>query len=157
MVDTTRDKGDRETTDQHQSHQASRAPDFSQAVLDDLYSYKSKSNKVAWGLCLLLGILGAHRFYVGRTFSGLAMLLSGGGGGIWWLWDFSQLKNLVSVYNQEEGRRKQDSLPPQSLGFLPNALQSPKEHVRQNASATEKIVHIPEFGDRAPEPGRAYS
>jgi TM2 domain-containing membrane protein YozV len=34
-------------------------------------------------LCLFLGYVGAHRFYVGKTGTGIAMLLTGGGCGIW--------------------------------------------------------------------------
>lgn len=34
-------------------------------------------------LCAFLGNLGAHRFYVGRLGSGIAMLLTLGGLGVW--------------------------------------------------------------------------
>ena len=45
------------------------------------------SRMVALVLALLLGLVGAHRFYVGRTGSALAMLFTLGGLGIWWLID----------------------------------------------------------------------
>lgn len=38
-------------------------------------------------LCFFLGGIGAHRFYVGRTGSAIAMLLTLGGLGIWTLID----------------------------------------------------------------------
>ena len=38
-------------------------------------------------LCILLGGLGVHRFYVGKTWTGILMLLSLGGLGIWQLID----------------------------------------------------------------------
>ncbi len=38
-------------------------------------------------LCALLGVLGIHRFYVGKVGTGLLMLLTGGLGGIWWIVD----------------------------------------------------------------------
>ena len=41
----------------------------------------------AAALCLLLGVFGAHRFYVGRTASGLAQLFTLGGLGLWMLYD----------------------------------------------------------------------
>ena len=38
-------------------------------------------------LAFFLGVFGVHRFYVGKGKSGLAMLLTLGGVGIWWLVD----------------------------------------------------------------------
>ena len=38
-------------------------------------------------LCILLGGLGVHRFYVGKTWTGILMLLTLGGLGIWELVD----------------------------------------------------------------------
>lgn len=45
------------------------------------------SRAIALILTLLLGFVGAHRFYAGRTGTGLAMLFTLGGLGIWWLID----------------------------------------------------------------------
>ena len=45
------------------------------------------SRAIALILTLLLGFVGAHRFYVGRTGTALAMLFTIGGLGIWWLID----------------------------------------------------------------------
>lgn len=46
-----------------------------------------KSRAVALALAVLLGPVGAHRFYVGRTESGVLMALTLGGLGIWYLYD----------------------------------------------------------------------
>ncbi|MGH4119106.1 NINE protein [Clostridium sp.] len=42
---------------------------------------------VALLLCIFLGPLGAHRFYVGKTGTGILMFLTGGGCGIWFIID----------------------------------------------------------------------
>jgi TM2 domain-containing membrane protein YozV len=47
-----------------------------------------KKRLVALLLCFFLGGLGAHRFYVGKTGSGIAQILTLGGLGIWILIDF---------------------------------------------------------------------
>jgi TM2 domain-containing membrane protein YozV len=46
-----------------------------------------KKRLVAFLLCWFLGSLGVHRFYVGKTGSGVAQLLTAGGLGIWCLID----------------------------------------------------------------------
>jgi hypothetical protein len=47
----------------------------------------SKNWWAAFFLCLFLGTLGIHRFYAGRIVSGILMLLTFGGAGIWILID----------------------------------------------------------------------
>jgi TM2 domain len=46
-----------------------------------------KSRGVALALATLLGPFGAHRFYVGKTGTGLLMLGTLGGAGLWYLYD----------------------------------------------------------------------
>jgi len=46
-----------------------------------------KSGLTAFLLCLFLGSLGIHRFYVGKIGTGILMLLTSGGFGIWYLYD----------------------------------------------------------------------
>lgn len=38
-------------------------------------------------LCWILGVFGAHRFYLGKVGTGILMLLTAGGLGIWYLVD----------------------------------------------------------------------
>lgn len=51
----------------------------------DCYPYRSQT--VALLLCLFLGVLGAHRFYVGKIGTGLLYLFTGGLFGIGWIVD----------------------------------------------------------------------
>ena len=46
-----------------------------------------KSFVAAFLLCVLLGALGIHRFYAGRIVTGILMILTLGGLGIWTLID----------------------------------------------------------------------
>lgn len=57
-------------------------------------SPETRSNKSAVTtllLCIFLGSVGAHRFYVGKIKTGILMLLTGGGLGIWTLVDLIQI------------------------------------------------------------------
>lgn len=61
---------------------------------DSSSSTETASNKsavTALLLCLFLGGLGAHRFYVGKIKTGILMLLTGGGLGIWSLIDLIRI------------------------------------------------------------------
>ena len=57
---------------------------------------------IALLLCFFLGCLGIHHFYVGKTGSGIAMLLTCGGCGIWALVDFIMI--LVNSFTDKDGR-----------------------------------------------------
>lgn len=61
-----------------------------------------KSRAVAIVLAGVLGVFGAHRFYVGKTGTGLLMLLTGGGLGIWYLIDV--LMVATGGFRDAEGR-----------------------------------------------------
>ena len=52
-------------------------------------------------LCFFLGSLGVHRFVVGKTGSGIAMLLTLGGLGIWTIIDFIMI--LTNSFKDSEG------------------------------------------------------
>lgn len=42
-------------------------------------------------LCGFLGVMGIHRFYVGKIFTGILQLVTGGGFGIWWIIDLIRI------------------------------------------------------------------
>jgi TM2 domain-containing membrane protein YozV len=50
-----------------------------------------KSQVIALILCILVGGLGIHRFYLGYTWQGVVQLLTGGGCGIWALIDLIRI------------------------------------------------------------------
>jgi TM2 domain-containing membrane protein YozV len=56
----------------------------------------------AFLLCLVFGILGVHRFYVGKIATGVLQLLTIGGFGIWWLLDL--LVILLGGFTDKEGK-----------------------------------------------------
>lgn len=60
-----------------------------------------KSNVVALILCIFLGGLGVHRFYVGKIGTGIAMVLTLGGLGIWVLFDFVMI--CMSKFTDQDG------------------------------------------------------
>jgi TM2 domain-containing membrane protein YozV len=53
-------------------------------------------------LCLFLGCLGVHRFYVGKVGTGVAMIFTFGGLGIWTLIDFIMI--ITGSFTDANGR-----------------------------------------------------
>lgn len=58
---------------------------------------------VALPVAVLLGVFGAHRFYVGKTGTGLLMLGTLGGMGLWWLYDLILI--VAGEFRDAEARR----------------------------------------------------
>lgn len=61
-----------------------------------------RSRLVALILCILLGVLGIHRFYVGKWGTGILMLITAGGFGIWVIIDIILI--AVGSFRDKEGR-----------------------------------------------------
>jgi TM2 domain-containing membrane protein YozV len=52
-------------------------------------------------LCFFFGVFGIHRFYVGKIGTGILMLLTGGGCGIWYIVDFVLI--ATSKFRDKDG------------------------------------------------------
>jgi TM2 domain-containing membrane protein YozV len=61
----------------------------------------SKSRTVAALLAFFLGVIGVHRFYVGKTGTGIAQILTLGGLGLWTFIDFILI--LVGAFKDKDG------------------------------------------------------
>ena len=59
-------------------------------------------------LCVMLGVFGAHRFYVGKTGTGLAQLFTLGGLGLWMLYDLILI--ITGQFRDEDGQRVTDPI-----------------------------------------------
>ncbi len=57
------------------------------------------NHTVAWVLLTFLGIFGVHRFYLGKWFTGLLWLLTGGLFLLGWLYDLWTLNEQVDARN----------------------------------------------------------
>ena len=62
-----------------------------------------KSRLAAALLCWFVGVLGIHRFYVGKVGTGIAMIVTCGGLGVWALVDLVVI--LLGSFRDENGRR----------------------------------------------------
>ncbi|MFI5895430.1 TM2 domain-containing protein [Actinoplanes sp. NPDC051513] len=61
----------------------------------------TKSWIAALLLCFFVGVLGVHRFYVGKVGTGILMLITFGGFGIWTLIDFIMI--AVGSFKDKQG------------------------------------------------------
>ena len=71
--------------------------------LNNTVEKSSRSWIVALLLCWFLGALGVHRFYVGKTGTGIVQLLTLGGFGVWVFIDFIMI--LVGAFTDDENKK----------------------------------------------------
>ena len=73
---------------------------------------------IAYVLWLVAGIFGAHRFYLGKTKSGIAFVFTFGFFGIGWLIDAGLIPNLVHEANIPLYQMERQSYSSKSLGVI---------------------------------------
>jgi TM2 domain-containing membrane protein YozV len=66
-------------------------------------TYSPKSRLVALLLCFFIGVLGIHRFYVGKIGTGVLQLVTLGGFGIWVLIDLILI--VIGSFKDKQGQK----------------------------------------------------
>lgn len=85
------------------SNQANYCQYCGHRIIESRNMETSPSSQIAAAiLCFCLGGIGVHRFYVGKIGTGILMILTIGGAGIWWLIDFIMI--VTSSFTDKEGR-----------------------------------------------------
>ena len=114
----------------------------------------SKSRGVATALAALLGVFGAHRFYLGKTGTGVLMLCTVGGLGIWYLYDLILVASgsfrdvegrLVSRWDPEFTQR--DSMSAEIMDEL-SALRSEVGELAERLDFAERLLADPRRADQ---------
>lgn len=112
-----------------------------------------KSKGVAYLLWFLLGVFGAHRFYIEKIGTGIIWLLTGGLFGIGWVIDLFTLSHQVDVFNAlhaniAAGNNQQSVVvnvnAPSGTQAVPTAQISPEKQVLQLAN-TNSVLTIREI------------
>lgn len=91
-----------------------------------------RSRGVALALAVVLGVFGAHRFYVGRVGSGILQLATLGGLGLWTMYDAIII--ATGNFRDDDGRRLLHWEPTDlddPYGELPPAVAAEFAHLRQ--------------------------
>ncbi|XP_077339475.1 dnaJ homolog subfamily C member 22 [Lithobates pipiens] len=73
---------------------------------------------VAYGLWAIGGPLGLHHIYLERDSHALLLMLTLGGFGVGWTWDFWKIPGLVSEFNKQERKKTnnmKNGIPPASI------------------------------------------
>jgi len=87
-----------------------------------------KSRLVALLLCIFLGSFGVHRFYVGKIGTGILMIVTLGGLGIWTVIDLIFV--AVGSFTDEQGRRVFRWVEPGSVTGVPPESVEPDDEGR---------------------------
>lgn len=102
-----------------------------------------RTRGVALPVAVLLGFFGAHRFYVGKPGTGLLMLLTVGGCGLWWLYDLILL--VAGEFRDGDGRRvvkwtAEDEEPRRLRGEVPEVVLAELDTLRTEVGELDERV-----------------
>ena len=120
-----------------------------------------RSRGVTFALAALLGPFGAHRFYVGKNRSGVLMLCTVGGLGLWYLYDlilvaggsFRDIEGrLVSRWYPVDAGRD-DTLTAEVFEEL-SALRSEVAELAERVDFAERLLANPRPSADQPHPAR---
>ncbi|MDZ4672819.1 MAG: NINE protein [Gemmatimonadota bacterium] len=94
-------------------------------------STSDKSRGIALMLAVVLGMFGAHRFYVGKTGTGILQICTLGGLGIWYLVDVVTIAS--GGFRDKQGRRvvRWDPDDVNDLGDVPQEVIEELVNLRQ--------------------------
>lgn len=110
-----------------------------------------KSRGVALILALCLGVFGGHRYYTGKIGTGLLMLCTLGGFGLWVLYDLiiiaaGQFRDSdghrLTLWDPGETVTDLDRLPPAVLDEL-EALRREVDELHERVDFTERLLARP--------------
>lgn len=121
-------------------------------MTDDLFA-SPRSRLVTQLLAFFLGVFGAHRFYVGRTGSGILQALTLGGLGIWWLYD--NIMILTGSFRDGEGLLISDWEPETERLVAPGTAGAILDELDQLRAEVADLHERVEFAERLlADPGR---
>jgi hypothetical protein len=107
---------------------------------------------VALALNIPLGVVGAHRFYVGKIGTGILQLVTLGGMGLWWLYDLILIaagefrdaddRRLISWSRDEleAVSRQQQLLPSGRLSEEVEAMQTEMHELAERVDFLERML-----------------
>jgi hypothetical protein len=110
-----------------------------------------KSRGVTLALAAILGPFGAHRFYVGKTGTGLLMLCTLGGAGLWYLYDLIVVAGgsfrdsddrLVCLWDPEQPASARGDVSQEVLEELA-ALRAELAELGERVEFTERLLASP--------------